>query len=351
MDDAPNKRRRLAGSSSRASLAAADEVAAPQELSAFELARQEQIRRNKERLAALGIPELAAELAATIKQSKAPPVSKGVGVKRERKKAEAAPPRHSLRVRGMDPDGTMAAGINYETRDGKVVLMAGPTAAAGAPSAPKPPADRYHAGPEPFTSTNGDASSDAAVLDKLRDLCLPSGWRQQLQEEAAAAAAGDTPGGDQQPPMQQQQQQQATPGRSSKATGRAASSKAAGAAAAAAAPKRQVGSMLAGDQEVSALSQLQLAEPDVAKLTKEGVTCLAWHPTATGLYLAASDKSGKVRTWPCCCGDLPLTHHLAALASTAACMPFTGCRLCAATQADSIRPALWFCTGSCLQKV
>jgi hypothetical protein len=290
MDDAPHKRRRLAGSSSRASQAAADDLAAPQELTAFELARQEQIRRNKERLAELGIPEAAAELAATIKQSKAPPVSKGVGVKRDRKKAEAAPPRHSLRVRGMDPDGTMAAGINYETRDGKVVLMAGTTAAAVGPTAP---AERYHAGPVTFSSTNGDASSDAALLDQLRDLCLPSDWRQELQQEtaAAAAAAGAAAGGEGDPqPLQPQQQ--AAPGRSSKAPGRAASSKTTPTAAAA--PKRQGGALLAGDQEVSALSQLQLAEPDVAKLTKEGVTCLAWHPTSTGLYLAASDKSGKV---------------------------------------------------------
>jgi hypothetical protein len=42
------------------------------------------------------------------------------------------------------------------------------------------------------------------------------------------------------------------------------------------------------------LAKLQLAEGDVAKMVKEGVTCLAFCPGASRPLVAASDKSGQV---------------------------------------------------------
>ncbi len=38
-----------------------------------------------------------------------------------------------------------------------------------------------------------------------------------------------------------------------------------------------------------------MKDGDVAKTTKDGITCMEFHPQCSGLVVAACDKSGKVR--------------------------------------------------------
>jgi len=80
------------------------------------------IARNRERMAELELPQLAADLAALVKPPKpAAPTQKGAGAKK-RKAALDLPPRMSLRSRGVAPEGGM---ILHEGRDGTVVVTGG----------------------------------------------------------------------------------------------------------------------------------------------------------------------------------------------------------------------------------
>jgi hypothetical protein len=143
----------------------------------------------------------------------------------------------------------MAGGIDYEARDGRVVLAAfiperygaagsviplgdDSAAAAAAAAVKRPPP-----GPLEFKSSNGDEATDAAFL-------------QQLRQYAAAEAGGSAGAGD---------------GDSTEHLG------------------------------AERLKQLRLASVDVAKLTTQGVSCLAFHPNSGSRpIIAAADKSGKV---------------------------------------------------------
>lgn len=207
------------------------------------------------RLAELELPQLAAGLAAAAgaaaaQRRKSSAAASQRGVTTKRSKAEVLPRRESARTRGQAPDLSYAGGIQHEGRDGRVVLAAyvperygsvgqlidpsdpSATAAAAAAAARPPP------GPLPFSSSNGDEGTDAAFL-------------QQLQAYAASPA-GRTAGG--------------------------------------CATASNSGGMLGVEQ----LKQLQLQPVDVAKLTTQGVSCLAFHPSSSRPIIAAADKSGKV---------------------------------------------------------
>lgn len=103
----------------------------------------------------------------------------------------------------------------------------------------------YLSGPVAFKSMNGNSQSDEHFL---------------LQLKSAAAPGADAPAADTASPSRR---------RGSKATNATA-------------------------MAASALTKLQLRESDVAKMTKDAVTCMAFHPTTTNLIIAAADKQGKV---------------------------------------------------------
>lgn len=146
----------------------------------------------------------------------------------------------------------MAGGIDYEARDGRVVLAAfvperygsaghvidpsNPAMAAAAAVVRLPP------GPLPFSSSNGDEATDAAFLKQLQTYAAAG-------SESTAAAADEGSGGGSR------------------------------------------GGVLGAD----GLMKLQLRAVDVAKLTPQGISCLAFHPSSSKPLIAASDKSGKVR--------------------------------------------------------
>lgn len=233
-------------------------AAASPPMSEIEAERAARIAANKARLAELELPQLAAGLAAAAGAVAAQPRKLSAaalqrGVTTKRSKAEALPQRQSARARGQAPDLSYAGGIQHEGRDGRVVLAAfvperygsvgrvidpsdpSATAAAAAAAARPPP------GPLTFSSSNGDEGTDAAFL-------------QQLQAFAAAPAG-----------------------------------RAAGGCAAA----NSSGGVLGAER----LKQLQLQPVDIAKLTTQGVSCLAFHPSSSKPIIAAADKSGKVGLW------------------------------------------------------
>eukprot|EP00879_Flechtneria_rotunda_P012799 GHRR01013364.1.p1 GENE.GHRR01013364.1~~GHRR01013364.1.p1 ORF type:complete len:347 (+),score=175.92 GHRR01013364.1:396-1436(+) len=218
-------------------------------LSSFEAERAARIASNMARLAALELPQLAEGIAAqaavtTVRQGR-PPTQRGVGIKRRRNDEPAVPLRQSARVRREAPDPTTAGGIEYEARDGSVVLAAPgrwayavttPGAIAQVVAVQEPP------GPLPFKSSNGDEAADAVFL--------------QLLQQAAAATASRSFG---------DLEHEAHSSNGSKKNGTGAQ-----------------------------LMQLSLAQRDVAKLTRDGVSCIAFHSDPSKLIIAAADKSGKV---------------------------------------------------------
>jgi len=210
------------------------------------------------RLAELELPQLAANLAATAaaaaaataaSRRKPPTQQRGISTKRSR--ADQLPMRQSARTRGQAPDPTTAGGIDYEARDGRVVLAtfvperygssaAGHTSSGGVGAESAAAVSRSPPEPLPFSSRNGDDITDGHFLQQLQALAAASG----------AAAAKKSSG-------------------SSKGSS----------------------GLLDGD----GLMQLRLQAIDVAKLATQGVSCLAFHPSSSKPIIAAADKSGKVR--------------------------------------------------------
>ncbi|GLC55664.1 hypothetical protein PLESTB_001012300 [Pleodorina starrii] len=216
--------------------------------------RAELMERNRRKLLELQLPGLVAGLAAEVHGAAAAAAAatgrrqasqRGVGAKRSREASHEPPPplRMSLRQRGVAADAALAAGIDHETSAG-VQLVAGRQAveAAGAKAGAVAGAEkeRHPKGELPFRSDNGDEATDAAFLQALN-----------------AAAANTDPSG-------------------SKSGSKSGSR---------------------SDLDGAALARLGLAERDVAKVTKDGVTHLAWLPGSERLMLAAADKAGKVSLW------------------------------------------------------
>ncbi|GIL58489.1 hypothetical protein Vafri_13620 [Volvox africanus] len=214
------------------------------------------MERNRQKLLELGLPGLIANMtkqhgggAADTAAPRRPASQRGVGAKRSREGAhEPTPPlRMSLRQRGVAADTALAAGIDQETSAG-VTLVAGRQAveaAAAGQTEGGTEKSRHPTGELPFRSENGDEGTDAAFLEVLK--------------AAAAAAAG---------------------------SGTGSSSP-----VAAAAQRRE------RFPDVEALTKLSLAQRDVAKVTKDGITHMAWLPGCERLLLAAADKAGKVSLW------------------------------------------------------
>ena len=97
-------------------------------LTEFERQREELIARNKARMAALNIGALAGEVAAASAKPANGPSQRGIGSKRKKEpKEDAGPPRRSLRGQKIAPDVTLAGGVDYERRDGTVILANGIT--------------------------------------------------------------------------------------------------------------------------------------------------------------------------------------------------------------------------------
>lgn len=130
-------------------------------LTEYEREQRLQIQRNRERMAALQLPGLASQLAA-LKPAKANGPSQR-GVKKQKTPSDA-PRRQSSRLQGQMAEGALAEGVDFERRDGSVVLKAG--AAPAAAAAARPPS-RIE-GPVPFESSNGEGGSDAAFLALLK---------------------------------------------------------------------------------------------------------------------------------------------------------------------------------------
>ncbi|EFJ46944.1 hypothetical protein VOLCADRAFT_117976 [Volvox carteri f. nagariensis] len=207
--------------------------------------RAEIMERNRRKLLELQLPGLVSGLAATRGHAgggaRREASQRGVGAKRSRERSqEPQPLRMSLRQRGVAAE--LAAGIEHERSTG-VLLAGGPLAAEAE-------------GNLPFRSGNGDEETDAAFLAVLKERAMTA----TSSTTAAAAAAG-------------------------------AARRVAAAAAAAG------GGAGGGRPPGAVLSGIHLVERDVAKVTKDGVTHLAWLPDSDRLTLAAADKSGKVSLW------------------------------------------------------
>lgn len=204
-----------------------------EDLNDYERQRREHIRRNMERMRALNIPQLAQELAKN--KPKQAVVSKGVSAKKSKPPLPVAERRQSLRQRGVKADATLAAGVDYETRTGQVVLNNQGTAGElFRPSSS--PEKRRLVGPLDFKSVNEDPETDAKFLENLRVVS-------KAVEE----------GSDQ---IRRHQ-----------------------------------------DKRRHTLQKLNLQEKDLAKVTKDGVVCLAFHPTTEAAIVAAGDKSGNLGLW------------------------------------------------------
>ncbi|KAI3434695.1 hypothetical protein D9Q98_002758 [Chlorella vulgaris] len=229
-----------------------------QRLTEYELQRQEQIRRNRERMMALDLPALASELApAPPRATAAAAKHKGVTASRKRP-TEAAPRRESSRIRGIAADGSQV----HSERQGEVVIVAGEVIrryAPGTMTEEQAPQERHPLGELPFQSSNRGPHTDEAFIQLL------------AHAAAAASSSGSGSGGD--------------------SSGNGGSKKARRGGSGGA---KQVKGALLG---AAGMARLQLAEDDVAKVTKDATTHLAFHPTSDTLVVACADKKGNVGLW------------------------------------------------------
>lgn len=134
---------------------------------------------------ALDLPGLAGELAAARPAPAAAPARvRGISARAARGAAEKPPPRKSLRSQGLAPDGTLAKGIDYERRDGSIVLAdkagalswCGFTRSAAARRTAPPPAPRP-------VSPNGACGSQAPQA-RLAPARPPPGGRPRESRDA-----------------------------------------------------------------------------------------------------------------------------------------------------------------------
>ena len=228
-------------------------------LTDFEREREERIARNKERMAALNIGQLAAEVAPA--KSVNGPIQRGIGAKRTRApKEDVGPPRRSGRVAKLALDPALAAGVDYERRDGSVMLMNGTSTGwrygeqeDKGPSRPE--------GDVKLESVNGTESADEAFIAFLRDsLAAPTEAAKSFKSERmlTAEAFNATVAGAR--------------------TGKA--------------PVPTSASSLAA-------AKLSLTDEAVAKVVPRGVTHLdiAPYDPAGPVVVAAGDKDGAVGLW------------------------------------------------------
>lgn len=243
-------------------------------LTAFEREREERIARNKERMAALNIGQLAAEVAsAGTGGGGGGPSQRGIGAKRQRApKEDPGPVRRSLRSQKIAPDAALAGGVDYERRDGTVILTNGMTSGGGGgggESQDKGPSRPV--GDVPLESVNGDEGADEAFIKFLRDsLAAPTASAKSFApgahltsvDFAASLGSEGRKGG----------KKAAAPGESTHVSTSTSS---------------------------LASTKLTLTDEAVAKVVPRGVTHLDMAPydPAGPLVVAAGDKDGNVGLW------------------------------------------------------
>ncbi|KAK9868093.1 hypothetical protein WJX84_011731 [Apatococcus fuscideae] len=212
----------------KASGAKATPASPPPQLTEYEQQRQEQIARNRERLMALGLPDLVQS--AVPDRPKQPARTKGISAKKRREKEDPGPRRASLRQRGVAADGSR---VDEELRGGKVTIINGEVLREPAGNSrhrePSPPKERHAKGLLAFESANGTKRSDAAFLELLR-------------KETGTGKSDSTP-------------------------------------------------------TLAQIQKLKLKETDIAKVCKNGITHLAFHPGSAALIVATADKSGNLGLW------------------------------------------------------
>ena len=79
------------------------------------------------------------------------------------------------------------------------------------------------------------------------------------------------------------------------------------------------------------LRKLKLKESDVAKVTREGISHLQFHPTCSDLVIATGDKQGHIALWDV---DKKTSHevhfslHITCIATVMKPLPVTLCMRC-----------------------
>jgi WD repeat-containing protein 76 len=207
----------------------------------YEKAREERIRINKERMAALNLQNLAATALPVIQPKPKPLPTRGLATTKRKRLSEELPRRRSARLQGETADGSEIA---YE-RNGEIIVYAaeGKVASGSGKISPPPPQERHPKGDVVFKSNNASADTDESFLRLLANLATP-------YVQGSMGKSGKTKKN----------------------------------------PKPLA-------PTASRLSKLNLAEIDVAKIVKNSITHMAFHPSTDALLLAAADKRGSVGLW------------------------------------------------------
>jgi|TARA_B100000513_G_scaffold185824_2_gene107191 WD40 repeat protein len=211
-------------------------------LSAYELEREENIRRNNLMLASLNLEPIGPPEPKKAK-TLGGPTQRGFREKKE--KAEPAARRISLRHRGCKPDERLVGGVMSERADGTLVLANGDVIAPQmADVESEEPSERHSPDEICFSSLNLDedvaASGDAAFLALLHAHASPTKPSKHSAKHLTT-------------------------------------------------PQKQI--------DASSLRDLKLRESDGAKITKRGVCHMHFQPRSDTLLLAAADKDGHVGLW------------------------------------------------------
>ena len=257
-------------------------------MSAYELQRLDNIKRNESLLASLGLASLAKELGVG-RSSTSRPSQRGVGTARKRSASSPAEPtRTSSRTRNIAPDYT---GIKVEHTDGRIELASGDVVLPRSGKVVRKDAreDLPPETPIPFHRVNDDdGETDGGVEDEEDEEDKPLSARLPSARAAAALPKPDARDDALLDLIRRGQQavadQKPSSGRGSLKGG----------------SRPSVSASAVAGASVEALSSCELDEQMVVKVCKSAIVHLKFQPREDGQpVLAAADKEGHVSFWQC----------------------------------------------------
>ncbi len=155
----------------------------------YEKVREEQMRRNRDRMRELKLPEASLSLQDRPEKKKRREASQR-GVKRQKKEPVVA--RRSLRVRGLRPNGKTAQGVAGESNGGVTFTSSALGYGTFANSASSEPQGRVRkTGPVKFESIYDEDEDEQKILDLLRDAGAGAGGRTRGGRGGAKASTAD----------------------------------------------------------------------------------------------------------------------------------------------------------------
>merc|ERR1712100_118779 len=249
------KKRKITKGAERATNVKEEEEEEEEGLTAYEREREIRVQKNRIRMEALNIRQLASEMTTSATRHKAGPSQRGLR-KKEKKPKEPVVLRRSGRRTGAAAE--LSGGIERERRDGSIVLADGRMIAQGSGEANE----------EEQKKGAGEAkiSATLTVNEKMKTVTVELDAK--LISKCESAKGNDDSDAKFIEYLQRTTRELKTKTKT----------------------KTSLKSLLA-------VKKLDLKEDDVAKCTERAVTHADFHPSTSEVILASGDKEGNVSLW------------------------------------------------------